>query len=205
MDHAITFDEVTEFIKNPPKLSPHPDFVKISALQKYMVRALKQLKCPQSVIHGWSGFILAPMVNALLKPNPFHAPTDPGPVVVYMRLAAPSMIKMADAIFTREQNEWNLFRNIQSACLRMLDELVSNQFKVSNVPDLTGWNTSISIMDMLDQLETTYGKPDAMTLFANDTLFWSAFSPINVPEALFHRIEQCQELAVLACNGYSKV
>ena len=87
----------------------------------------------------------------------------------------------------------------------MLDELVSNQFKVSNVPTLTGWNVSMSIMDMLDQLETTYGKPNAMTLFANDTLFRSAFNPNDAPEALFHCIEQCQEIAVLACDPYSNV
>jgi hypothetical protein len=87
----------------------------------------------------------------------------------------------------------------------MLDELVSNQFKVSNIPTLMGWNASMSIMNMLDQLETTYGKPNAMTLFANNTLFRSAFNPNDAPEALFHRIEQCQEIAVLACDPYSNV
>ena len=66
----------------------------------------------------------------------------------------------------------------------MLDELVSDQFKVSNVPTLTGWNASTSIMDMLDQLQTVYGKPNVMMLFANNTLFRSAFSPNNAPEAL---------------------
>ncbi len=87
----------------------------------------------------------------------------------------------------------------------MLDELVSDQFKVSNIPTLTGWNASMSIMNMLDQLETTYGKPNAMTLFANDTLFRSAFNPNDATESLFHRIEQCQEIAVLARNPYSNI
>ncbi len=115
-----------------------------------MVRALKQLTCPQSVIHGWSGLILAPMVYRLLEPNPFQDPIDSGAIAVYMQFATPSMIKMADAIFTRAQNKWNLYRNIQRACFRMLDELVSDQFKVSNIPTLTGWNASMSIMNMLD-------------------------------------------------------
>ena len=87
----------------------------------------------------------------------------------------------------------------------MLDELVSDQFKVSNIPTLTGWNTSMSIMNMLNQLETTYGKPNAMTLFANDTLFRSAFNPNDGSKALFHRIEQCQEIAVLGHYPYSNV
>jgi hypothetical protein len=115
------------------------------------------------------------------------------------------MIKMADAIFTRAQNEWNSFRNINHACFCMLDELLFEQFKVSNIPTLTGWNASMSIMNMLNQLETTYGKPDAMTLFANDTLFRSAFNPNDAPKSLFHQIEQCQEIAVLARDLYSDV
>jgi hypothetical protein len=92
------------------------------------------------------------MVYALLEPNPFQDPTDPGGVAVYTQFATASMIKMANAIFTRAQNEWDSFRNINRACFRMLDELVSNQFKLSNIPTLTGWNASMSIMNMLDQL-----------------------------------------------------
>ena len=60
-------------------------------------------------------------------------------------------------------------------------------------------------MDMLDQLETTYGKPDAMTMFANNTLFRRSFSPNDTPEALFHRIVQCHEIAVLVRDPYSNV
>jgi hypothetical protein len=55
----------------------------------------------------------------------------------------------------------------------------------------------MSIMNMRDQLETTYGKPNSMTLFANDTLFRSAFNPNDAPESLFDRIKQCQEIAIL--------
>ena len=145
------------------------------------------------------------MVYLLLKPNPFQDPTNPGPVGVYTQFATQLMIKMADAIFTREQNKWNSYRNIQQACFRMLDEVVSDQCKVSNIPTLMGWDASMSIMDMLDQLETMYGKPNAMPLFANDTVFRSAFSPNDAPEALFHRIEQCQEIAVLAREPYSDI
>jgi hypothetical protein len=78
------------------------------------------------------------MVYALLEPTLFQDPTDPGAVAVYTQFATPSMIKMADAIFTRAQNKWNSYRNIKRACFCMLDELISNQFKVSNIPTLTG-------------------------------------------------------------------
>jgi hypothetical protein len=33
-----------------------------------------------------------------------------------------------------------------------------------------------------------------MTLFNNDTLFWSPLTPSNSPEMLFYPIEQCQEI-----------
>lgn len=43
MDSVITFDEAVGFLKNPPSLSPRPDFSKFCALRKHMVKALKQL------------------------------------------------------------------------------------------------------------------------------------------------------------------
>ena len=62
MDSLITYDEAAEFLKNPPSLSPRPDFTKMHALRKHMVKALKQLLCPQSAVHGWTGMVLSLMV-----------------------------------------------------------------------------------------------------------------------------------------------
>jgi hypothetical protein len=59
MDHLIEYEEVAEFLKNPPTLSPCPDFAKLRAMRKHMVKALKQLVCPQSAIHGWLGLVFA--------------------------------------------------------------------------------------------------------------------------------------------------
>jgi hypothetical protein len=85
----------------------------------------------------------------------------------------------------------------------MLDTNVADQFKVSNIPSLIGWNASMSIIDILNQLEGTYGKPDTMTLLQNNTHFRSAFNPMDAPESLFYRIEQCQEIQVLARDPYT--
>ena len=84
----------------------------------------------------------------------------------------------------------------------MLNNLVSNQFKVSNTPTLAGWNSSMTVQAILAQLEALYGKPDTMTLYTNDTLFRSAFPPTDAPEMLFYRIEQCQEIQTLAQDPY---
>ena len=108
-----------------------------------MVKTLKQLVCPQSQIHRWSGMVLSPMVYALLEPNPFAVPGNPGPVAVYTQFATPALIKHTNNLFKRLQNEHQLYENIQRACFRMLDTNIADQFKVSNVPTLIGWNASM--------------------------------------------------------------
>jgi hypothetical protein len=76
----------------------------------------------------------------------------------------------------------------------MFDANIATQFKVSNTPSLMGWNSTMSINVILDQLQDSYGKPNIMTLFNNDTLFQSPMAPTNLPEMLFYCIKQCQEI-----------
>ena len=85
----------------------------------------------------------------------------------------------------------------------MLDENIADKFKVSNIPALIGWNASMSIINILLQLDGTYGKPDTMTLLQNDTHFRSLINQTEAPESLFYRIKQCQEIQVLARDPYS--
>ena len=85
----------------------------------------------------------------------------------------------------------------------MLNANVADQFKVSNIPTLIGWNASMSISNILDQLDGTYEKPDTMNLIQNDTLFQSAFNPTDASKLLFYRIEQCQEIQILARDPYT--
>jgi hypothetical protein len=46
----------------------------------------------------------------------------------------------------------------------MLNNSVLEEFKVSNNPALTGWNATMSILDILSQLNMLYGHPELMTL-----------------------------------------
>jgi hypothetical protein len=85
----------------------------------------------------------------------------------------------------------------------MLDSAVAAQFKVSNNAALTGWNSTMSIIDILNQLQQSYGKPNMMTLFTNDTLFRSPMTPGDSPEMLFYHIEQCQEVQRIGKVPYS--
>jgi hypothetical protein len=107
-----------------------------------------------------------------------------------MAAFTPASSVTTDAMFERAQKEHQLYKNIKWACLCMLDELVADQLKVSNIPALIGWNTSILIRDILDQLDGTYRKLDTMMLLSNDMLFCSLFNPADAPKSLFYRVEQ---------------
>ncbi len=106
-----------------------------------------------------------------LEPNPFVAPADPGAVAVHAQFVLPVQINIADVMFVRAQNEYGSYKNIMRACFRVLDENVANQFKVSDVPTLIGWNASMTIGEILDQLNRMYGKSNTMMLLTNDMHF----------------------------------
>jgi hypothetical protein len=134
-------------------VAPHPNFSKLRALRQHIIKALKQLECPQSHIHGWSGLTMAPNVYAILEPNPFVVPGDPGSAPVYTQFAPPAAIKMINATLKQDKNYFLSYKNINRACFCMLDDLVPNQFKVSNTPTLTGWNATMLIQVILNLLQ----------------------------------------------------
>jgi hypothetical protein len=85
----------------------------------------------------------------------------------------------------------------------MLNELVPNQFKVSNTPTLMGWNSTMLIHEILTQLEDRYGKPSSGALFATDNHFKSAFGANKALELLFYHMEQCQKVMTLGKMPYT--
>jgi hypothetical protein len=203
MDNIISFDEVTGFMKNPPQVALRPDFSKLRVLRQFVVKALSQLECPPSFIHRWAGLALAPHVYALLEVTPFAAPPNPGPTAMYTPFATPAAMKMINDAFVCNSNYFKSLKNIQRACFCMLDKLVPNQFKVLNTPTLTGWNSTMSIYEILSQLEDRYGKPSSGALFATDNCFKSAFGANKAPELLFYCMEQCQEIMTLGKMPYT--
>jgi hypothetical protein len=97
MDHLITYKEAAGFLKNPPMLEPCLGCAKVRALHKHVVMALKQLVCPQSAIHGWSGLVMDPVMHALIKPiMPFVPFADPGNFPVYNNFTTEAASKMTD-------------------------------------------------------------------------------------------------------------
>ncbi len=94
---------------------------------------------------------------------------------------------------------------IHRACFKMLNNSVPEEFKVSNNPTLTGWNATMSILDILNQLNMLYRHHEPMTLIQNNALFCLPFRATHAPERFFWCIEQCQEFQVMAGNPYSNM
>ena len=206
MNRIISFEEIHGALKNPPSLNPRPDFLKIRALREFIYNVLKHVSCPQSLIHGWAGLAMDPQMYALIEPQAFVMPPDPGDLPNYGGVQFPSTValKTADRMFETATNYFTSYLNINRALFRMLDDSIDNNFKVSNDPNLKGWNPTMSVQLILQQLETAYGKPTGSTLWENDKIFRAPFGANEVPESLFLRLERCQEVALLGLNPYSQ-
>jgi hypothetical protein len=151
--------------------------MKIWALRKHITQALKQLDCPQSLIYGWGGLAMVPRMCSLIQLNLFAAPPDPGDVLNYPQFMTPQMIKTLDQLWENTRNYYLSYINISRANFWMLDENITNHFKVSNDPNLIRWNPTMSIQLILVQLEVLYGKPCNQLMWNNDKVLQAIFSP----------------------------
>jgi hypothetical protein len=79
-----------------------------------------------------------------------------------------------DTKFSLVKNYFDTWKNIYQACYDMLDIDVNNAFKVAptTTPPTTGWNATMSLHNIFDQLATTYGKPSPDTMHQNNLEFW---------------------------------
>ena len=93
--------------------------------------------------------------------------------------------------------------NIKHALYNILQKSVSLQYQASTTPGLSGWDPSMTIHAILAQLNATYGKPDAQTTEANEAMFRMLIQQNQTPESVFLRLEECQEVAILADNPYT--
>ena len=120
-------------------LEPLPDFN----------NALSQMFSPQSAVLGWAGLAMDPATYQLLGGIVFATIRDSGPTAIYPQWVALITVKMIDATFLLEKNYFLSYKNIERECFRMIDANIGAQFKVSNNPTLTGWNSTIYLgMDL---------------------------------------------------------
>ena len=110
-----------------------------------------------------------------------------------------------DAKFELTKNYFETWKYIYHACYNALGEHVNDAYKVAlpTNPPTTGWNATMSICDIFDQLASTYGKPTADAMRQNNVNFLVAYNPQDPPEILFKQCTDTQEIATLAENPYT--
>jgi hypothetical protein len=219
MDTIISYETVKALVANPPSLGDCPNFFNLRALQNNFARTLKQIICPQSPVNGWAGFVLTPAMYALINPKRFdlkllNLPMTTG-VPKFLPIYAadgttviPYMCKQTlciTAAFTRQKNYYNTACNVYHAVYDTLDTHVDNAFKVApptNLPTI-GWNASMLLNDIFDQLMKTYGRPMPDAMQQNMMTFLAPYNPQDPPEILFKHCANCQEVAIIANVKYT--
>ena len=97
--------------------------------------------------------MMDPATYILLGGIALAAINDSGPMAVYPQWVAPTTVKMINATFLRDKNYFLSYKNMERVCFRMFDVNIGAQYKSSNNPTLTGWNSTMSILDILTQLQ----------------------------------------------------
>ncbi len=109
------------------------------------------------------------------------------------------------ATFTCQKNYYDTACNIYRAVYNTLDTHSDDAFKVSppTTPPTIGWNASMLLNDIFDQMMKTYGHPTLNTMHQNMKTFLSPYNPQDLPEILFKRCTNCQEVAIIANVKYT--
>jgi len=158
--------------------------------------------------------VMARELYSLLTNVPFRLPTNPGAAAIYVRARVTgqpvdntplSRTEQAsiDTLFNRRKHYFLSMQNIECACFTALDASINDAFKISNDPNVRGWHAGMRVINILNQLSSTYRQPTPSTLEANDKIFRSQTLAANAPEVLFHRIEECAKKALLGQNPYT--
>ena len=119
MNQLISYNEEAGVLKNPPTMMPRPNFLKIRALRKHIMQALKQLVCPQSLIYGLAGLAMDPTMYALIENQQFITPPNPGASPPYPQFTTPQGIKMCKRLWENEQYFYLSYFNISRTCFQM--------------------------------------------------------------------------------------
>ena len=92
---------------------------------------------------------------------------------------------MADSQFKIDKNMYKTYNNVHRVVYKLLIDNVLPQYQALTTPGLTGWDATMSIIDIFAQLDATFGKPDAQAILTNDNNFRAPLLPMETPETLF--------------------
>jgi hypothetical protein len=203
MDNIIPYDNIMEMLKSPPPLAPRPNFFHLRVFRRHIIDVMKQIPHPGYPQHGWAGMVLQPAIFSLVNAVPFVPPPNPGLIAVYLPFALTPAIKMIYNQFKINKNMFKTYTNIHQAIYKLLMDNVLPQYQASNTPGLTGWDTTMTIIDIFSQMDTMFRKPDAQAILINNAQFWAPLQSAETPETLFLCLNECQEVQILADNPYT--
>jgi hypothetical protein len=219
MDSAMTYDMVKALVANPPSLGDRPNFFNLQALQNHFVRALKRIACPQSQVNGWAGFVLTPSIYSLIDLKPFNlkllnlptttgVPKFPPIYAADGTTAIPYTRKQTlriTATFNRQKSCYDTASSIYRAVYNMLIAHIDNAFKVAPppTPPTIGWNASMLLNDIFNQMMKTYSHPMPNAMCQNMMKYLSPYNLQDPPEILFKCCPDCQEVAIIANVKYT--
>ena len=165
---------------------------------KRMGRTVMSLKMYALVDQNFFHLNIAPTTTTPSYPIKFN---PDGVNVPYTREEKSTI----DAKFALKKNYYEMWMNIYRACYDTLDEHVNDAYKVAppTFPPTTGWNTTMSICNIFNQMASTYSKPTPDVMRQNSINFLAAYNPQDPPEILFKRCTNVQEIATLAKNPYT--
>ena len=90
---------------------------------------------------------------------PVQVPNNPSDVPMLPSFALAAAIKIAECLFESDKTYFMSYKNIYRACFKMLNNNIANEFKMSPDPRLISWNSTMSIEDILNQLEFCVWTP----------------------------------------------
>jgi hypothetical protein len=94
--------------------------------------------------------------------------------------------------------------NVCRACFDILDTHVSDAYTApSGSPHTIGWNSTMLLNKIFNQLMLTYGKPTPNAVRQNNVTFFSAYNPKDPPKLLFKHTTDCQVVAIVAKVPYT--
>ena len=108
------------------------------------------------------------------------------------------------ATFQCQKNYYDSACNIYCAVYDTLDAHIDDAFKIApaTTPPTMGWNVSIIINDIFDQMMWTYGRPTPDAMCQNMITYFSPYNPQDPQKPLFKRFAECQEFTIIANVKY---
>jgi len=140
--------------------------------------------------------VMARELYSLLTNVPFCLPTNPGAAAVYVGAVVTGQLvnnsplsrteqASIDTSFNSRKHYFLSMQNIKHTCFTALDVSINDAFMVLNNPNVRGWHVGMRVINILDQLSSTYGEPTLSTLEASDHIFRSPTSAVDAPEVFF--------------------